>query len=249
MIGVRTNEAKLADDLLACLPPGWVPIATPFVEHLLSVRLAGPSRPGSRSFNIVHSGVGQVARTLNRAEALDALENTIHHDIATRSPHHVFLHAGVIGWRGRAIVFPGRSCAGKTTLVKELIAAGATYFSDEYAVLDASGMVHPFPRRLSVRQPDGQTVRVSAHELGATIGIAPLPIGQIICTEFISGSTWRPRPLSPSRAVIELAGCMLPEATHSTTGREALERVACSAQVWKGPRGQAIDMVNQLLGA
>jgi hypothetical protein len=30
--------------------------------------------------------------------------------------------------------------------VAELVRAGATYYSDEFAVLDSRGRVHPFPR-------------------------------------------------------------------------------------------------------
>jgi hypothetical protein len=34
--------------------------------------------------------------------------------------------------------------SGKTTLVKELVKAGATYYSDEYAVLGGDGRVSAF---------------------------------------------------------------------------------------------------------
>ena len=56
----------------------------------------------------------------------------------------VFIHAGAVGWRGKAIVFPGNSFFGKTTLVAELVRRGAAYLSDEYAILDENGVVHPF---------------------------------------------------------------------------------------------------------
>jgi hypothetical protein len=42
------------------------------------------------------------------------------------------------------MVLPGKSFAGKTTLVAALVRAGAEYWSDEYAVLDANGDVHPY---------------------------------------------------------------------------------------------------------
>ena len=67
----------------------------------------------------------------------------------------VFLHAGVIGWRDRAFVFPGPSFAGKSTLIAELVRAGATYYSDEYAVVDEDGRVHPYARALQMRQSGG----------------------------------------------------------------------------------------------
>ena len=55
-------------------------------------------------------------------------------------------HAGVVGWRGRAIVIPGRSHAGKSTLVAELVRRGAVYYCDEFAVLHETGRVHPYRR-------------------------------------------------------------------------------------------------------
>ena len=59
--------------------------------------------------------------------------------VAERAPDHLFVHAGVVGWEGRAIVMPGASFAGKTTLVQAWLEAGATYYSDEFAVLDRAG--------------------------------------------------------------------------------------------------------------
>ena len=67
--------------------------------------------------------------------------------VANYAPDRVFVHAGVVAWRGRALVLPGTSFAGKTTLVAELVRAGAIYYSDEYAVLDEQGRVHPYSAR------------------------------------------------------------------------------------------------------
>jgi len=64
----------------------------------------------------------------------------------------------VVAWRGRAILLPGRSYVGKSTLVMELVRAGAVYYSDEYAVLDARGRVHPFAQPVALREPDGGTL-------------------------------------------------------------------------------------------
>ena len=71
--------------------------------------------------------------------------------IAEVARNRVFVHAGVVGWKGRAIVIPGRSYSGKSTLVSELIRAGAAYYSDEYAVFDSRGRVYPFAKPLEMR--------------------------------------------------------------------------------------------------
>src|SRR5277367_3536052 len=42
------------------------------------------------------------------------------------------VHAGAVLWRGRALLLPGGTHAGKSSLVTELLRRGATYYSDEY---------------------------------------------------------------------------------------------------------------------
>ena len=72
-----------------------------------------------------------------------------------------------------AIVMPGASFAGKTTMVRAWLEAGATYYSDEFAVLDRTGRVHPFARPLAIREGStASTRRVPAGEVasGAVMG-------------------------------------------------------------------------------
>ena len=54
-------------------------------------------------------------------EVLDVLEAHISLTVAARTSQWLFVHAGVVEWRGRAIVLPGRSFSGKTTLVAALV--------------------------------------------------------------------------------------------------------------------------------
>lgn len=74
--------------------------------------------------------------------------------LGSAAPRHVFLHAGIVGWHGRAIVFPGRRGMGKTSLVQAFLRRGATYLSDDMAVIDSHGLVLPYPLPLSVRDVD-----------------------------------------------------------------------------------------------
>ena len=125
--------------------------------------------------------------------------------VAERAPEHLFVHAGVVGWEGRAIVMPGASFAGKTTLVQAWLEAGATYYSDEFAVLDRAGRVHPFARPLAIR--DGSTAltrRVPVAALGAESGTTPLPVGLVLVTSYRAGARWRPRGLTPAQTLLAL---------------------------------------------
>lgn len=249
-IGVRVNASEVPTDLLGCMPPFWRPLQSPFVDHLLSVRLGGNGpRPGSKNFFLVHSGLTQIARTLDRQEALAAVENELQMHVAAHARDRVFVHAGVVEWQGRAIVLPGRSFAGKSTLVNALLNAGATYYSDEFAVLDGKGRVYPYPRRLSLRQSGDSPMRFTAADLGADTGIAPIPVGKLIFTEYRPSANWRPKLISPARALFELVSNTLPNVSQSRFGRRVLEQLAESLTAIQSRRSDADQVAEEILHA
>src|SRR5262245_811875 len=93
-IGIRVNSADVPADVLHCLPPGWQPATSPYVDYLLSLRLGGDGpRPGSKSFYLLRGGLQQLVRTLDRTEALLVLEGEIQRYVATRARDRAFVHA------------------------------------------------------------------------------------------------------------------------------------------------------------
>src|SRR5438105_4028110 len=152
-VGVRTNAAEVLPMLAALIPSSWKPTTEREVNLLYSVLLGGDGpRPGIRRYHLLYRGSLRLARTMDREELLRVFESDLRLTVAEFARRRVFVHAGVVGWRGQAIVLPGRTHTGKSTLVAELLRAGATFYSDEYAVLDARGRVHPYPEPLSLRQ-------------------------------------------------------------------------------------------------
>ena len=124
-IGIRANHSEVLERLSDRLPCGWRPAASPVVDELYSLVVGGErSRPNIRRFNLAYVGAMQLARTMDLNEALDLIESDLHLRIAERARGRVFVHAGVVGWRDRAIVIPGRTFSGKTTLVAALVRAG-----------------------------------------------------------------------------------------------------------------------------
>ena len=61
-------------------------------------------------------------------------------------PDKVSLHAAVVGVGEHAFMFAGDSGAGKSSVCTAAVLAGASYFSDEFAILDEHGALIPFPR-------------------------------------------------------------------------------------------------------
>ncbi len=98
-------------------------------------------------------------------QVMRALESDLQITVALNAKNRLFVHAGVVGWRSQAILIPGRTFSGKSTLVEALVRAGATYYSDEFAVLDSKGRVHPYTRPLSLRENDAKARRVAAEEI------------------------------------------------------------------------------------
>src|SRR5436190_9364526 len=212
-IGIRisASDLEVRDRLLGLLPPGWTPAAPPFVDYLYSLKLGGADhRSKARHFHLLYGGLNRLARTLDLEEVFAAIEKDLQVYVAEWARERLFVHAGVVGWRGQAILLPGRSFSGKSTLVEALLQAGATYFSDEYAVLDARGQVHPFPRRLALRQEGQAPRRFRAEDIGAPVGKASLPVGLVAVTRYQSGARWQPRPLSPGQAFLELLNNTVP---------------------------------------
>ena len=164
----------------------------------------------------------------------------------------MFVHAGVVRWRGQGIVIPGRSLSGKSTLVRELVKAGATYYSDEYAVCDSQGRVHPYPKPLSLRENGKgrpKPLGAKAMEGVGRPGVKPLPVGLIVVTKYRPGARWRPRQLSPGRSVMALLNHTVSARRQPrvafTTLRQAVS--GAGALVLQGVRGEACEMAESLL--
>jgi hypothetical protein len=249
-VGVRVNSPEALAVVQDYFPPGWKPSVSPVVERLYSLILGqgdGAAR-GARRFSLFYRDLNRLARTKDREEALALFESDLHLHVATEARRRVFVHAGVVGWKGRAVVVPGRSLSGKTTLVAELVRAGATYYSDEYAVLDARGRVHPYPRPLQIRVgAAGRQSRHAVETLGGRAGRRPLPVGLVVLAHYRPGAKWRPRKLSAGQGVLELLAQTVSARNRPERAFAALQQVATHALILKGARGEAAELAGQLL--
>ena len=246
-VAVRCNHPALSERLLRLLPPGARPAAGTSLDALFSlwVPVGGRPRPAR-----VYAGSQRLACTRDLPQALAVLESELRHAVATRARGRTFVHAGVVGWRGRAILLPGRSRSGKTTLVAELVRAGAEYLSDEFAVLDGSGRVHPFAKRLSFRGEGGcdrHAWQAAVEEIGGRAAQGPLPVGLVAVTEYEPGAAWSPAPLTPGQGVLELLAHTVPARLRPGASLEALGHTVVGATLLKGPRGEAGEAARRLL--
>ena len=249
-IGIRVSSPEIMDRIEGVLPPHTKPARGPRVGRLYSLIVSG-TKVGSniRRFNILYADAVQLVRTKDTDQVLEALERDLELYVAERARRRVFVHAGVVGWRGRAIVIPGRTMSGKTTLVRALVKAGATYYSDEFAVLDERGRVHPYPRPMSIRENGGgRPEKILPEALGGTTGVRRLPVGLVVATSYREGARWRPRQLLPGRAVMALLAHTVSVRRKPERALTTLRQVVADALVLRGARGEAGEIAEALLG-
>ena len=231
-IGIRTNQPEILSTLDEYFPPLWKPSNAAQVERLFSLKI-GKSHE-------IFEGKERGAKSRNLKIVLEDLERRIKMYVAEMARRRVFVHAGVVEWQGKAIVIPGRSYSGKTSLVAALIRAGATYYSDEYAVLDLQGRVHPYPQPLAVRKPGAFTQKKHlAERFGGMTGTKPLRTGLVILTTYQSTSNWRPKKISPGQGVLELLSHTVPARRKPEIVIPTLHQTITGATILKSTRGEA----------
>ena len=237
------------ESVLDRLPPGWKPAAAPIVDFLYSIVVGGRNENSRiQRFNLLYYDAGRLVRTRDFEFLLKAFESDLQLLVADNARRRVFVHAGVVGWKSQAIIIPGMSFSGKTTLVSKLVQAGAKYYSDEYAVLDEHGLVHPFPRPLGIRRPNEfETNRTDVVSLGGVSGSRPLPVRLVVATKYRAGAKWRPRQLTHGCGVLELLANTVSARSQSRLALSTLPKAVRYAEVLKGVRGEADEVVETIL--
>jgi hypothetical protein len=248
-IGIRVNRPEILGRLKGYLPPGWKPSSSNAVDYLYSLIVGGVgAKPNVRRFNLLYAGIVRLARSTDIDQVLQTLESDLQLYVAQEARRRVFVHAGVVGYGGRAVIIPGRSFSGKSTLVAELVKAGATYYSDEYAVLDARGRVHPYTRPLGIRENGTGTMKKhSVQDLGGSPGVKSLAVGLVVVSAYKQGARWRPRELSEGEGALELVANTVCARSRPGEMLQAIRGVVSHAPVLKSDRGEARDVVDFIL--
>ncbi len=126
--------------------------------------------------------------------------------------------------------------------------AGATYYSDEYAVLDSAGFVHPYPRPLSIRSNDGSGMRERRVDvIGSATGDGPAMLAAVAITRYRQGAEWRPKRLSTGQGLLALLANSVPARDRPKETLRTLGQAAAGATVLEGDRGEAGPAASALL--
>ena len=174
---------------------------------------------------------------------MDAFESALRALFVKEARGYHFVHAGCVGWRGRAIVVPGFSRAGTSTLVRALVDRGATHYSDAFALFDRRGRVHAFPAALRLQTSEGAGRRMSREREAC----APLPLGLVVQTAYYEGAEWRPQPLAPAETVLALMPHAARANVEPAAVKSVLARAASFAVGIRTPRGDAAEAAARIL--
>jgi hypothetical protein len=236
---VGSDEQELLDAATQALPPDWIASSDePLVRF--GINAAGV---------ITLDGAKCVYGDVGYSEPIVRLASLIRHHLALCSPRHIFIHAGVVAVDGVAIVIPGRSRTGKTTLVAALMDLGATYYSDEYAVVDEAGVIHPYAKTLSVRVPGAEHLGNPVPVPAGRTATAPIRAGLIVATKYREGERWQPTRISAAEGAQTLLTNTPAARSRPAAALAAVSKLARDAEAFSGPRGDAADTARALIEA
>ena len=241
-VGFRLHLPEaLTESASALLPPGWE---------------AGDVETDAASWSLRRDEAGWRAgrvsgwhETLPDAEqALARVLGDVELHVAEHAVGVIAVHAGVVVWHGAALVLPGRTLAGKSTLVHRLVTAGAQYCSDEYALLTRDGLVLPYPRPLSLRPPHGGVPsRIALAGLGANLTDS-VPVALIAALEYRPGATWQVREVTAAEGAMAMLQNTVAARSRPVETMDHVSAAARGSLALLGLRGEAGEAVDRLLG-
>lgn len=216
-------------------------------EPDVTVTMRRDRSSGSVGYRVL-VGDTQVASAAEIDVAVNAFDAQLRLAIASQAPEHVFVHAGCVAIDDRALVLPGRSFSGKSTLVAALLEAGAEYLSDEYAVLDSSGRVHPYARPLSIRADDPRrAVDRPPETFGATFRGTTAEVSHVAFLRYETGEELKLEALGGGAAALSMLEHTLPARTRPKASLAAVGQATSRATCLRGVRGDASAAAHELL--
>lgn len=180
------------------------------------------------------------------------LEQALVMEVATHSPTHLFVHAGALRYGDRALVLPGLSRAGKSTLVEALVRRGLTYYSDEFAVFQPDGKVTAYPRDLSLRAGGDrpEPVRIEPRQLGWKPEFEPVRLGWMLDCRYAGRQSFQ--AITAGEGLLSLFSNAVAARTRAEALFHSLSRALVGARSLRGVRSEAesaADWIIQWLSA
>jgi hypothetical protein len=160
-------------------------------------------------------------------EVLPYVEWTLNWHVPNLLPDCLQFHASAVEVDGHGVILPGESGVGKSTLTAGLLAGGARYLCDEFALVDTrTALLQPYPRALCIKKAAHPVIRELGLRLHGrrrhvkstkgTVGFLdplsvrpnaigrPAPVRFIIFPRYIPGADPALVPISRAEAAFSL---------------------------------------------
>lgn len=248
-IGIQTNNPEVLEEiklrLPLLLPTGFRVVPFSEAEHIFSIYWSNQPRKK----HLVYKNDTEILKLSAKDWKLDLFESHLRMTVAEFANEFVFLHAGAVRYKDKAIIIPARSFSGKTTLVAELAKRGLEYYSDEYAVIDKNGFLHPFPKQLSMRGiiNDHEQVDIDVEEYGGKKGEKPINIGLILVSKYTKRARFQPKLMSSGEGIIESIANSVSIRQNPEFVLKVLGIVMSQAKVVKTNRSEAKKFADKFL--
>jgi len=243
---IQTDDVSAYHLLLDRLPPGSTAASSKVTARSYSFRTLPPSVSETEASYLLEADGRPLVRSSDPDEIAEAFEEDVKWLVAGRSPRRVFLRAGVVGWRDRVIVIPGGPRSGKSTLVRALVGCGATYFSDEYAVLEGH-TVGPYPSRVVNWSAPRVSLGAWVDDGTAPRSPKPLPVGVVLFAPFQAGAVFKPKMVSRGKFLLGMFKHAVAAQSRPEQVLRALEAVSRKCNALESVRGDAQAVATYLL--
>lgn len=213
--------------------PGWAEVPPDSPDRLdFSLRV---ETAGQDSFVLLENDRA-VYGPSGPSDTVEALQGLLHLRVAEYARDAVYIHAAAVCVNGTTAIFPGSSGCGKSTLCAALVEAGASLYSDEYAIVGTDGRLRVFPRPLKSRNPL-QKVLVPGEQPPRAVDLVALLTYSVDHMPFL-------QRLSPGQGCLRLLEHTVGAQRSPGLALSVISGVCASAPVYEGYRREVEEWVD-----
>ena len=249
------------------------------IFHYFKVFRPNPDVDNGASFSVsidqastITFGNDIIYRSTNYRYILEYLEYKIYTILINRFSDYYLIHAGVVAHDDKAILLPGSSGGGKTTLIAGLLKNGFRYLTDEIGIIDPHTLrVYPFPKPLNMKtgslslfdnfEPEMELIdknemniekkihHVRVNSAYVQVIDKPVAVGDIVFVRYNPDEKSTLTPVSRANAILKLAKYSFNHYRFKEKGIEILESLVRGCRCYQlkfADVGKAVGFVKGL---
>lgn len=255
-ITLRSDLRDLLDEVAELYPNASDASDAPAASQTIQMEIRQTrSRLGGRRYRVYGNGQ-EIGGEKRRNEVFPFLEWGINLCVIATRSQYVQLHAASMAHCGNGFIFAGSSGSGKSTVAAGLMARGWNYLCDEFALIDRNTLcLEPFPkplcikagsfpvikrlglpfarRRDYIKSQKGRVGYINPNDVEGHPVARSVPIRFVIFPKYTEKQPPRLYPISRTRALMDLAGCVFNRHAFDDQGLSVLTKVIRHAECFR----------------